>query len=181
MNELMKALVETPILQAHQLQCRLRCGRPSDSCMIVLAFLQNMWVKDPAKVRAMIARTPTVRARLIHYALFANWLTGRRLKAALGPWCDRITWEEASPVITDNARECPPPDEDHIKAVLAKHKPDVVICFSRPAQKMIRDLCWPPHFITAPHPACRAADTMVKLIEVRRSLEQLDRSAMGTE
>jgi hypothetical protein len=79
--------------------------------MKIVAFLQNMWVRNPESARRILKRAPQVRERLIAYSLFAGCLTGRRLKAALGEeLCQSIVWEEASPVIADNAKDYHPPD-----------------------------------------------------------------------
>src|SRR5690348_11271099 len=109
--------------------------------MKVLAFLQNMWVRNPDRVRRMIESDETgeFRSRLIEYALFAGCLTGRRLKAALGQaWCDRIIWEESSPVVTGKASDCPLPDAEHIRKTIAKHGPHAIVCLSSPALETIR-------------------------------------------
>jgi hypothetical protein len=139
----------------------------------VIAFLQNMWVRDPDKVRKMIERDTTgeLRGRIIEYALFAGCLTGRRLKAALGEeWCERIIWEEASPVITGEAKTAPPPDPTHIHYSLLKHQPDLVICLSQPAEPVIRKLCecW---IIVGPHPAARQATVVAQLQNLKVLLE----------
>lgn len=57
-----------------------------------LAFLQNMWVKNPDRVKAMVQREgEEFRRRFMEYALFRGCLTGRRIKAAFGELCDEIT------------------------------------------------------------------------------------------
>ena len=60
--------------------------------MKLLAVLQNQWFHDPDKVRAMIARTPACRRRVITYSLFAGCRTGRVLKAVFGERCREIVW-----------------------------------------------------------------------------------------
>ncbi len=58
--------------------------------MKIIAFLQNMWVRDPEKVRRSLEREEDLeiraehRLRYIEYALFAGCLTGRRLEALRG-------------------------------------------------------------------------------------------------
>jgi hypothetical protein len=131
----------------------------------VVAFLQNMWIKNPDKFQRQLDRCESdehrekLRSRAIAYALFAGCITGRRLRSALGDWCDRIVWEEASPIIADNPRDYHPPDERHIKGVLIKHMPEVVLCFTRRGEDVIRRLC-SCHVISAPHPAARHATVM---------------------
>lgn len=139
--------------------------------MNVVAFMQNMWVKDPVRVKALIAKYgDNYRLRLIHFALFAGCVSGRRLKAAFGDeLCSRITWEESSRVITGRANEAPPADPEHITAVLAHFNPAVVICFGKIAGDAVPRL-FRGTTILAPHPAARQPDTVAKLEESARWL-----------
>ena len=79
-----------------------------------LAFLQNMWVRDPERVKRDIARYgEECRLTYIEYCLFAGCLTGRRLRQAFGEdLLDRIVWEESTREIAGNAsrfsRRIPP-------------------------------------------------------------------------
>jgi len=147
--------------------------------MKIVAFLQNMWVRNPELARRILKRTPEFRERLIAYSLFAGCLTGRRLKAALGEeLCHTIVWEEASPVIADNPKDYHPPDAEQIKAVLAKHRPDVVLCFSRGAEKAIQQVC-SCRMISAPHPATRSKDIVARLEAVRQALLVMERGQVG--
>jgi hypothetical protein len=146
--------------------------------MKIVAFLQNMWVRNPEAARRILRRSPEVRERLIAYALFAGCLTGRRLKAALGEdLCQSIVWEEASRVISDNPKDYHAPDAEHIKAVLAKHRPEVVLCFSRGAEKVIRQLC-SCRMISAPHPATRLKDIVARLQAVGYALRAIEEQKM---
>lgn len=140
--------------------------------MTVLAFLQNMWVRNPAEANAMIQRNPNVRRRLIKYSLFAGCLTGRRLKSALGPWCDKIIWDELSPVIDNNPKTYHPPDVDHIQKVLSEVAPDLIICFSRrglPKLKPMTEI----KIIDCPHPAARQPTVAAELHKLRLDLDEL--------
>lgn len=145
--------------------------------MTILAFLQNQWFHDPGKVRRMIARDTTgkLRPRLITYALFAGCLTGRRLRQTLGDWCGEIIWEESSPVITDRASGCPPPDREHIRAAIKTHRPHIVICLSKPAQLEVREACNNAgcKFWICSHPAARHPSVMQELYRLRNALDFL--------
>lgn len=142
--------------------------------MKIVALLQNMWVRDPEKVRAMIARDKTgeLRGMIIQRALFAGCLTGRRLRSVFGDLCDEMVWDECSPVIADNPRDYHAPDQDHIRNVFKKHAPDAVICFSTAAHSIVKTICneFGIAFIAAPHPAARHPDTMIKLRAVLNQL-----------
>lgn len=154
--------------------------------MTIVAFLQNMWVRDAAQIRSMINRDTTgrLRERLVRYSLFAGCLTGRRLKAAFGELCDEIVWEEASPVIDDNAKRYHPPVEAHIRAVLAKHQPGIVLCLTKrgePALKAIVEAAStalrPIRFIPSIHPAARGPGAVLQLaaaaVKVQRLVQRL--------
>lgn len=68
---------------------------------MILAFMQNMWVKDPSRVKAMIDRQPDefkrreFRLQITKRLLFAGCKSGRVLRAVFGDLCDEIIWEEA--------------------------------------------------------------------------------------
>jgi len=141
----------------------------------VMAFLQNMWVRDPAKVKASIALYGEEhRRRLIAYALFAGCLTGRRLQAAFGAeTCRRIIWEEASREVAGNARDFCEPDPDHIRRVLSEHKPAIVLTFGSAAGDAVAPL-WRGPLIRCIHPAARQANTVDRLIEAGAKLAALE-------
>lgn len=155
--------------------------------MKIIAFLQNQWFNDPEGVKAMLDRQrecgeytqeqmrERVRRRLIHYALFAGCLTGRRLKKAFGELTSTIIWEEASRVISGNARDFHPPDEHHIKNVLATEKPDVILSFGKANRTVFERLCPRPtsdiHVIYMPHPAARQATVPQELADGEMALQ----------
>jgi len=140
----------------------------------VLAFLQNMWVRDPARVRALIERYgESYRRRLIAYALFAGCASGRNLKTAFGEeLCRLITWEEASREVTGHPGARPRADPVHIAASLKEHEPDIVICFGRIAGDAVAPL-WTGKLILAPHPAARQPDTMARLRHAATELQKM--------
>jgi hypothetical protein len=139
--------------------------------MKIVALLQNMWVRNPEKVRAMIARDKTgeLRGMIIERALFAGCLTGRRLRTAFGDLVNEFVWDECSPVIADNPRDYHAPDPAHIRSVFEKHSPDIVICFSTPAHTIVSELCAERgiKFIPGPHPAARQLDVPDRLTAIR--------------
>jgi hypothetical protein len=121
--------------------------------MRLLAVLQNQWFHDPEKVRAILARTPQARRRLIHYSLFAGCRTGRVLKDVFGEErCRTIVWEEASPEIGGKASSCFPADQAHLRAVLDDVKPDLVLAFGRIAGNALAELVPGAKLILGPHP-----------------------------
>lgn len=149
--------------------------------MKVLAFLQNMWVRDPERVKAMIAKDGEVfRRRFMHYALFAGCLTGRRLRAAFGHWCDSIIWEEVSREIGGKASSVFPADISHIAQRIAEEKPDVILVFGHIATEGLARAGYGgvplPKLITGPHPAARSTDVERLLLGMRRQLVDVERA-----
>ncbi len=133
--------------------------------MKTVVFLQNMWVKDPVRVRAMIARDgEELRERLIVFALFAGCKTGRVLKKVLtDDEIEAIHWEETTREISGDPKEILPVQLDHIKAVLENQKPDVVLTFGRIAADALKAAGCQAKMICAPHPAARQPDTLAKI------------------
>lgn len=126
----------------------------------VVAFLQNQWFKNHDAARATLERFPNQRERLCRAWLFMGCLTGQRLKRAFGDdWCLRIIWENASDKIGGASSSCFPPDPDHIKRVLAKFNPIVVLLFGKVAKQVEpfvdQSSCL---IITGMHPAARRPD-----------------------
>lgn len=155
--------------------------------MKIVAFLQNQWFNDPEGVRTMLNRQrdcvgytqeqmrARVRRRLIHYALFAGCLTGRRLKKAFGDMTNDIVWEEGSSEIGGKASAFFPPDVSHISAVIEEEKPDIILCFGASNRPVIEKLCpWPNspiRVIYMPHPAARHATVSQELADGAMSLQ----------
>lgn len=134
--------------------------------MKTVAFLQNMWVKNPERVRWMIAQNgERYRRRLIEMLLFAGCLTGRRLRAAFGDeLLAGIVWEETTRQIAGDPKTIFPTDLEHICGVLAEEKPDVVLTFGKIAYAAVAPV-WTGGLIAAPHPAARQADVVFRLTE----------------
>ncbi len=131
---------------------------------IGVAFLQNMWVKEPERARELIERHgEEYRIRLMHMSLFSGCLTGRRIKAAFGDeLLKTIYFEEASRDIAGDSKTICLPDYDHINRVLEQRQPRVVLTFGRVSFDAV-SLCWSGRIIRIPHPAARQADTVEKL------------------
>lgn len=138
--------------------------------MTVLGILQNQWAHDPAKTRATLDRqTPRNRRAMIRYML-AGSVSGRRLRAALGDAWDRITWENATPVITPRPSDRPPADLAYVSHILCDIGPDVVIALGRVAQDAVRQTGWAGTLIEGPHPASRSVTIKDELADVAEAL-----------
>jgi hypothetical protein len=143
--------------------------------MKILAILQNMWVKDPEKVKSMLARDTTgqLRGRIIRYSLFAGCKTGRVLQDVFGEeLCTRIIWEEASPIIAADPHDYFPPDAAHVNAALDEHQPDLVVGFTSRGKRVLHSICHKRAIfsIGSIHPAARGPCTRAELVRTRDSL-----------
>lgn len=129
-----------------------------------LAYMQNMWVRDPQRMRDMIARYGEgYRVRMIERLLFAGCLSGQRLRSAFGDELLRtIQWEEASREIAGDPKTICDPDPEHIRETLDAYKPSVVLTFGRVASDAVSAL-WDGPIIKCCHPAARQPDTIAKL------------------
>lgn len=153
---------------------------------VVVAFLQNMWFKDPERAKKILAlyekREPLGdgRQRFIRNFLFFGCLTGKRLDEAFEPvfgdeWRWLVTWEETSLEIGGYSSSVFPPDPGHIRGVLNRYQPDFVLAFGSIAQHGLT-LAGGTAAITInlPHPAARyrtvKADLAAGAIQLRDRL-----------
>jgi hypothetical protein len=127
--------------------------------MKIVSFLQNQWFREPERVKQLYEKYPEQRERMIASFLFMGCLTGQRLQRVFGEdLCRKITWEEASRNIGGRSSSQFPADINHIKTVLEKHKPIVVLAFGKIVSvplAQLKEQGAPWHLITAPHPAAR--------------------------
>lgn len=131
-----------------------------------VAFLQNMWFRDPERMKAQLATSfKGDRESFIRTWLFWSCITGKRLKAVFGEMIDQIVWEEQSPEIGGKSSALFAPDFEHIARVLEKHQPTHVIAFGKKASDALRHVSssasW--DLIIAPHPAARHVTVMAEL------------------
>ena len=139
----------------------------------VLAFLQNMWVRDPERLRQAIERGgEQFRLRMMRYSLFAGCKTGRNLKKAFGEeLLERITFEETTREIAGDPKTIFPADLEHMRTVLVVHRPRVVVSFGAIAEAAVKQV-WAGVHIHAHHPASRHPDSMGTLYEAARRLRE---------
>ena len=97
----------------------------------------------------------------------------------LGVWFDRITWCESTPVITQLANMCPPPDLEHV-AKLLEMKPFGVITFGVQANEAVSWVGWKGRRLVAPHPSRRVIE-MVSTLEKWDADYGADRGVGGSE
>lgn len=147
----------------------------------ILAFLQNMWFKNPEKARAIFERYPEKRNALIKTYLFMGCTSGQNLEAALGEeMCQRIVWEEASPEIGGHSASRYRPDPLHISRAISRHDPDIVLAFGKDAGEGVRAAVklihnrpgTEPRFVVlyGPHPAARN-NPLAKLQKLAETLQ----------
>lgn len=150
----------------------------------IVAFLQNQWFKNPERMEKMyeswkIKLPETYRERWIRTWLFYSCLTGKRLKEAFGEdLCNKIIWDEVSSKIGGDSSSCFNPDPLHIKWVIQKHNPSVVLVFGNVAQRGV-SYSLDPHeqaglkFLYAPHPAARGKGIKEKLAKMNVQLKEI--------
>lgn len=153
--------------------------------MVVLAFLQNMWVKDPEKVQQSLDRhldNPMFWNRMTKGLLFSGCKTGRVLIQTFGTdLIENIIFDECTKEICNNPKTIPTPDLIHIETTLLRLKPDIIITFGKIAFNTINNFT--PELqartilnyriIEAPHPAARQPITINKLREVAEKLKAI--------
>jgi hypothetical protein len=160
--------------------------------MKVCAILENQWFKNPARMEEIRAKHYAGnRSEFIRTFLFFGCLTGKRIQSAFGDrWTDpdAIVWEETSPRMASSPSEKFPPDVDHVRAFLARERPDVVLTFGKPALRVTLglqaeatdaklDFAADRHvryfkIIEAPHPAARHATVCEELVAAAETLNQ---------
>ena len=158
-------------------------------CRIV-AFLQNQYFHNPAKVREIYARNPEMRERLNRQFLFAGCLTGRRLLDTFGTQrCQDIIWEEITKEIGGQSNAAFAADQEHICQVLHKHQPGIVLTFGSLAKEALYE--WvnveaertPPQplpaFVHGPHPAARYPDIVEQLEDMAAQVAHLELEIFG--
>lgn len=150
--------------------------------MRVVVYLQNMWVKEPAKIQASLDRhkdNPMFWNKMCKLLLFAGCITGRRIKNAFGDLVNDMIFDETTKEIAGDSKKIFKPDYFHIESSLNRLKPDVVICFGAIATKAVTNVIenggceFVPAIISAPHPAARQPDTMDKLKTAAKQLREL--------
>lgn len=140
----------------------------------VLAFLQNMWVRDPRRVEQLIERYgEAYRRKLIRYALFAGCLTGRRIQKAFEiDLIEQMEFEEVSREISGHPSFVPTADLRHIRQALKYYKPRVVITFGKIAEQALQGE-WRGPMVVALHPAARDSAIEANLCLSARTLKRL--------
>lgn len=144
----------------------------------VLAFLQNMWVKDPARVKASIARHgEAFRLELMRRFLFAGCKTGRNLTKTFGDeLLAQMTFEETTREIAGDAKTILLVDTHHIHECIEKHRPRIVVAFGQIAHdavSMVADQ-WtgqPFVYVKAHHPASRHPASWNSLLEAAAKIQ----------
>ena len=137
----------------------------------VLAFLQNMWVKDPERIQKSIAtHGEEFRMRLMRTFLFMGCKTGRNLTKAFGDQLlEQITFEETTRQIAGDAKTILPVDTHHIHEAIEKHQPRIVLAFGQIAHDAVSVVAgqWtgtPFVYIAAHHPASRHPTSWASLL-----------------
>lgn len=108
----------------------------------LVIFLQNAW--SAAYAGGTWPRPSWLRA-------LERSRSGRRLKILVD---DLSVCENTTPIVGATPDSVVPPDREHIRAVLAARKPDVVVACGRQAELALLDI-WNGPLLAIPHPAHR--------------------------
>jgi len=138
----------------------------------IVAFLQNPWFK-PGTPRRLIARyrdDPVFRRRVLGAAR-----TGLLLRRMLGEALfESICWENANPRHGTDRLAAFPAEVRHMRRVIHRHAPEVVVLFGRQAQDGFDRIRTPGSFVVlrAPHPQARGSYKR-HLAEVSAALREI--------
>lgn len=97
----------------------------------ILAFLQNCWFPRDTRLDYIhrYLSDDVFRRRV----LSRGW-TGHRLINAFGEkMYSEIIWENASIEVGDHSSHCGEPDLEHVRCMIEKHNPDLILTFGRVA------------------------------------------------
>lgn len=122
--------------------------------MKIVAFLQNPYFAEGIS-RADIEKyrdDPVHRARAL-----ALSMSGRRLRKAWGDvfFFDKIHWDNANPEHGKISSDMLRADLDHMRSVIQREKPDLVICYARTAEEGMRELGLDVEYVYCRHPNSR--------------------------
>ena len=109
---------------------------------MLIVFLQNAW--SPIYAGGEWPRESWLRA-------LERSRSGQRLRVMID---DFNVCENTTPVVGGTPDSVIPPDVDHIKALLARHNPQVVVACGKQAEIALLGL-WSGPLLAVPHPAHR--------------------------
>lgn len=117
----------------------------------VVAFLQNPWFKPGTgdRIINLYMKCATYRRAVLSLSQ-----TGRALRAAFGDMYDVIWWDNACPRPGFERSASLPPDLDHVRAVIERIRPRLVLCFGRSAEIAVRHV-YQGQVMTCCHPMAR--------------------------
>lgn len=151
--------------------------------MKILVFMQNMWVKEPAKVQVVLDRhkdKPDFWNRMVKSLLFSGCITGKRIKQAFGDLTTDMIFDESTKEILNNPRDVPKADLVHMRNTILRIRPDAILTFGNHAAKGLDKIITSPyvfyhiripkHIFNAPHPAARQPETITRLKNIAQSI-----------
>lgn len=151
--------------------------------MKILCLLQNTWAKDPDRVHALLAKNPDRRHEIVARLLFASGcLTGQRILTVFGELLKQHEWtfENASTVVTGDSGGRPPYNVEHVRGVIGRFRPDVVLVLGTSAKEAVKDIAKSrrnsnvlPPVVECIHPAVRKPGWLVEMTRARDELEDV--------
>lgn len=141
--------------------------------MIILAFLQNLWVKEPDRVKKLLELYPDKRNIILKKLLFKGGKSGRVIRCAFGPdLIDKIIFDECTKEIAGDSKTICPPDNGHISYTINMIDPDVIVTFGNIAYKAVSSIT-KRKIIKCMHPAARHKHTFLQIKTGAAELREL--------
>ena len=151
--------------------------------MKILVFLQNMWVKNPDRVKKILDKNPELWNSLCKDFLFMGCITGKRIQNAFGELIEFMIFDETTKEIADSPKTIYKPDYMHIMNSVKLNKPNIILTFGNIAFDAVKTSykMSPGNFATETiikciHPAARQPQTIYELNYIADSIRDLIKS-----
>lgn len=141
---------------------------------MILVLLQNAYANSRRVAQAMRDDNRLWRHLLSHSR------TGKRLKLILGDDCFRrkdVLFANTTPRIGIRAESCLKPCSRHVRHLIERHDPSLIVACGKQAEAISLAL-WPGPLLCVPHPASRTL-TNDLYTSARRTLRQLQHGRLA--
>ena len=150
--------------------------------MKILCILQNTWTRDPERTHALLLKHQDRRHEVVARLLFASGcLTGKRFKTVFGDLMQQHTFifDNASTTITGDSGGRPPYNVEHVRGLIGRHRPDVILALGSSAKAAFKDMRAArraqaplPPVVECIHPAVQKPGWLGQMMSAREQLEK---------
>lgn len=150
---------------------------------MILGFLQNAYTTDEVNAHRLetmfadVLKAEQMQARRKQGLFEWNNYTGKLIKKYFGAeLCNYIWWENASPRWGWESHHTFPPDHNHIKELLTRLQPTIVLTFGKMASNALKQISVEPEYndrfilLPGPHPAARRSEKYIELQTMHNQL-----------